>query len=175
MKRKIRLLAFNVRSLWNVGSFFRTCDACAVERIYLCGYTGTPPRKEITKTAIGAEDFVKWEQHVDPLPVLEKLKKPVKSAIFVGTPIGVRPILNYDRDSSFSGFSFDWETIKKNARSFIVFQSDDDPYVGLDNGTELAKKFGVEVSFIPNAGHFNKKAGYTKFEKLLEKVEQLLN
>ncbi len=75
MKRKIRLLAFNVRSLWNVGSFFRTADACGVERIYLCGYTGTPPRKEITKTAIGAEDFVKWEQLVDPLPVLEKLKK----------------------------------------------------------------------------------------------------
>lgn len=75
MKRRIRLLAYNVRSLWNVGSFFRTCDAFGVERIYLTGYTGYPPRKEITKTAIGAEEFVAWESHPDPLPVLLRLKE----------------------------------------------------------------------------------------------------
>ena len=74
-KRKIRFFGHNIRSLWNVGSFFRTCDAMKVEKIYLTGYTGVPPRKEITKTAIGAEDFVKWEQHIEPLPILQKLKK----------------------------------------------------------------------------------------------------
>lgn len=72
--RQLRLLAHNVRSLWNVGSFFRTSDAFAVERIYLTGYTGTPPRKEIAKTAIGAEKAVPWEHHADPLPVLRQLK-----------------------------------------------------------------------------------------------------
>lgn len=71
----IRLLAHNVRSLWNVGSFFRTCDAFAVERLYLTGYTGYPPRKEITKTAIGAEEFVPWEHHKDPIPIIKKLQK----------------------------------------------------------------------------------------------------
>ncbi len=75
MARTIRFLAFNVRSLWNVGSFFRTCDAFNVEKIYLTGYTGTPPRKEITKTAIGAEEFVSWESSKDPVPVLQQLKK----------------------------------------------------------------------------------------------------
>lgn len=74
MKRSVRLLAHNVRSLWNVGSFFRTCDALGVERLYLTGYTGHPPRREITKTAIGAEDIVPWEHHKDPLPVLHQLK-----------------------------------------------------------------------------------------------------
>lgn len=74
MKRKIRFLAHNVRSLWNVGSFFRTCDAMNVEKIYLTGYTGVPPRKEITKTAIGAEEFVSWEQYQEPLEILQKLK-----------------------------------------------------------------------------------------------------
>lgn len=69
------MLAHNVRSLWNVGSFFRTCDAFGVEKLYLTGYTGHPPRKEITKTAIGAEEFVPWEHHEDPLPVFEHLKK----------------------------------------------------------------------------------------------------
>jgi len=72
--RRICLLAHNIRSLWNVGSLFRTCDAFAVEKLYLTGYTGTPPRKEITKTAIGAEEYVPWEQHEDPQGVIEKLK-----------------------------------------------------------------------------------------------------
>ncbi len=75
MQRKIRLLAYNVRSLWNVGSFFRTCDAFAVEKLYLTGYTGIPPRKEITKTALGAEETVPWEQAADPVSVVEQLRK----------------------------------------------------------------------------------------------------
>jgi 23S rRNA (guanosine2251-2'-O)-methyltransferase len=45
-----------------------------VEMLYLAGYTGHPPRKEITKTAIGAEETVAWEHHADPLPVLHALK-----------------------------------------------------------------------------------------------------
>lgn len=73
--RSIRLLAHNVRSLWNVGSFFRTCDAFAVEKLYLTGYTGTPPRKEIAKTALRADETVPWEHAVDPLPVLKHLRE----------------------------------------------------------------------------------------------------
>jgi hypothetical protein len=108
------------------------------------------------------------------LRVLEKLTHPVKAAFFVGTPVGVRPIANYDRDNSFSGFTFDWDKIKNKAKHFVVFQSDDDPYVGLENGKELAKNLGVELSFVPNAGHFNKKAGYVKFEKLRDMVLEIL-
>lgn len=74
-RRSIRLLAHNIRSLWNVGSFFRTCDAMGAERLYLTGYTGHPPRKEITKTAIGSEQWVPWEHSRDPLPIIESLKK----------------------------------------------------------------------------------------------------
>ena len=74
-QRKIRLLAHNIRSLWNVGAFFRTCDALAIERLYLTGYTGHPPRKEISKTALGAEEFVLWEHHKDPIPLIEELQK----------------------------------------------------------------------------------------------------
>ena len=50
----------NVRSLNNIGSIFRTSDAFAVERILLCGITATPPSPEIHKTALGAEDSVRW-------------------------------------------------------------------------------------------------------------------
>lgn len=108
------------------------------------------------------------------LRILERLIHPVKAAFFVGTPIGVRPILNFERDNAFSGFDFDWRTIKKKARDFVVFQSDSDPYVGLENGKELARNLGVELSFVPNAGHFNKKAGYMRFEQLKEKILQIM-
>jgi hypothetical protein len=104
------------------------------------------------------------------LRLLERLKHPVKLACFIGTPVGIRPILNYDRDNSFSGFIFDWDSIKNKSDSFVVFQSNDDPYVCLENGKELSKHLGVELSFVPNAGHFNTKAGYTKFEKLRDKI-----
>jgi hypothetical protein len=108
------------------------------------------------------------------LRVLEKLDHPVKTAVLVGTPIGIRPILNCDRDESFSGFNFDWEKIRKNAGDFIVYHSDDDPYVGLANGKKLAENLGVELTFIPNAGHFNKKAGYLKFEELRNKILEVI-
>lgn len=108
------------------------------------------------------------------LRVLEQLKYPVRAVFLVGTPIGVKPIANYDRDNSFSGFDFDWEKIKNNSKSFVVFHSDNDPYVGLENGKELAKNLGAELTFIPNAGHFNAKAGYLSFPDLLEKVRKIL-
>jgi len=108
------------------------------------------------------------------LRILEKLKHPVKAVFLTGTPIGVRPILNYERDNSFSGFSFNWPIIKANAKYFAVFQSDNDPFVSLGNGQALAYNLGVELSFIPNAGHFNKKAGCLKFEELLDKVINIL-
>ncbi len=108
------------------------------------------------------------------LRVLEKLNHPVKAVFLTGTPVGVRPVLNYDRDNSFSGFNFDWENIKSKSKSFTVFHSDNDPFVSLGNGEELAKNLGVELTFIPNAGHFNKKAGYLSFPELLAKLETIL-
>ena len=48
----------NVRSLYNVGAFFRTADAAGIEKLYLCGITGRPPKSAITKTALGAEETV---------------------------------------------------------------------------------------------------------------------
>ncbi len=65
----------NIRSLNNVGSVFRTCDAFAVERLVLCGITAAPPSKEIHKTALGAEMTVRWEYEQDTTEALLKLKK----------------------------------------------------------------------------------------------------
>lgn len=63
----VSVLLENVRSMFNVGSFFRTCDAAGVEALHLCGYTSYPPKKEISKTALGAEDTVRWDHTLDAL------------------------------------------------------------------------------------------------------------
>ena len=73
-KLGITLLLENVRSLHNVGSVFRTADAFRIEKIFLTGITGTPPHREIHKTALGATESVSWEYDKDPLSVVRKLK-----------------------------------------------------------------------------------------------------
>lgn len=64
----------NVRSAQNVGAFFRTADAFAVERIALCGITPTPPSRDIHKTALGAELTVKWSYHQNTVDCIAQLK-----------------------------------------------------------------------------------------------------
>ncbi len=69
------LLAYNIRSLWNIGSLFRSCDCFGVEKLILAGYTATPPRREISKTALGAEEWIPWEHHPEPHDVILSLSK----------------------------------------------------------------------------------------------------
>lgn len=65
----------NIRSLNNIGSFFRTSDAFNVQKIYLCGITAQPPHREIQKTALGATESVEWEYVEDVLSLIDDLKK----------------------------------------------------------------------------------------------------
>jgi len=64
----------NIRSLYNVGSMFRTSDGALVRKMYLCGYTPIPPRKEIEKTSLGATNTVPWEHYKNPLDAIVRLK-----------------------------------------------------------------------------------------------------
>lgn len=70
----VSVLLENVRSMYNVGSFFRTCDAAGVEALHLCGFTGYPPKKEISKTALGADETVKWDHTCDTLARVKELR-----------------------------------------------------------------------------------------------------
>lgn len=80
MKKNI-LIIYNVRSVANVGAMFRTADAAGIDKIYLVGYTPTPLdrfgriRKDIAKSALGAEKFVHWEYKKNILTLLKKLKR----------------------------------------------------------------------------------------------------
>lgn len=68
------VLLENVRSLYNVGAFFRTADGVALEKLYLAGITGYPPQNMITKTALGAEETVPWEHIREAGPVVSELR-----------------------------------------------------------------------------------------------------
>lgn len=79
--KEVAVLLHNIRSTHNVGSIFRTADAAGVSRVYLSGYTPAPTdrfgrvRKDIAKTALGAEGFLPWEHHASPVRLIMKLKK----------------------------------------------------------------------------------------------------
>ncbi len=65
----------DVRSLFNVGAIFRTADGAGMDKIYLCGITGAPPRKEIEKVSLGAENTVNWEWRFGCVSILRDLKE----------------------------------------------------------------------------------------------------
>lgn len=73
-KMPLTVVLDDVRSLYNVGSVFRTCDAFRVERVCLCGITATPPNPEIHKTALGGEDSVAWTYHSSALDAVRQLQ-----------------------------------------------------------------------------------------------------
>lgn len=82
MKNQENILILNdIRSVENVGAMFRTADAAGINKIYLTGYTPTPldrfgrKRGDLAKSALGAEEFVSWEQKKMILPLLKKLKR----------------------------------------------------------------------------------------------------
>lgn len=70
----VSVLLDNVRSMYNVGSFFRTADGVNLEKLYLCGITAHPPKRAISKTALGAEETVPWEHDWDALNIAHRLR-----------------------------------------------------------------------------------------------------
>ena len=74
-KRPLVMVLDSVRSMNNVGSAFRTADAFAIEKIYLCGITATPPHRDINKTALGATDSVAWEHREKITELVEELRE----------------------------------------------------------------------------------------------------
>lgn len=74
LRHPIRVILHDIRSLYNVGSIFRTCDAFGVEHVYLTGFTPAPPRPEISKTALGAEQVVPHSYHPSTTDLVGELR-----------------------------------------------------------------------------------------------------
>lgn len=95
-EKKIIAVLDGVRSGNNVGSFFRTCDAFAVERLVLCGITGTPPAAEIRKTALGAEQTVPWVYRQSAVEAVRELQAEGYMAVAVEQAEGAVMLQNFE-------------------------------------------------------------------------------
>jgi tRNA G18 (ribose-2'-O)-methylase SpoU len=73
-KLPVSVVLNSIRSSYNVGSIFRSSDGAMIEKLYLCGYTSHPPKKEVLKTSLGSEKSVPWEFIEDPVTIVKKLK-----------------------------------------------------------------------------------------------------
>jgi len=108
------------------------------------------------------------------LKKIEELKKPIKASFLVSGFIGRLRQEEFDSiNANFFENGFNWKKIKKNCRNFFVYNSDNDPYVSLSKGKELAKNLGVKLNIIYNGGHLNSAAGYNQFPKLLEDIKRI--
>jgi 23S rRNA (guanosine2251-2'-O)-methyltransferase len=94
-KHPLVLVLDNIRSLANVGSAFRTGDAFAVEKIYLCGITGRPPHREIHKSALGAQDTVPWEGAEDAAILCRQLQERGYRVMAVEQAEGSTPLQDF--------------------------------------------------------------------------------
>tara|TARA_B100000945_G_C20341344_1_gene577531 strand:- start:95 stop:640 length:546 start_codon:yes stop_codon:yes gene_type:complete len=92
----ISILVENVRSVYNVGSIFRSADGFGAEKIYLTGYTAYPPRDDLHKTALGSEDVVPWEYYPNPIDAIEQIKKTNIDLVLVEQTIHSKSIYDID-------------------------------------------------------------------------------
>jgi predicted alpha/beta hydrolase family esterase len=100
---------------------------------------------------------------------------PIHAAIFVAPFVGNLDNPAFDTiNDSFVNAAFDWARLKSLLPQTFIFASDNDPYVPLRKGKELARKLEAELTIVPNAGHFNAAAGYSTFPLLLSCVQDLL-
>lgn len=94
-RHPLRLILDQVRSAYNVGALFRTADGCAVDRIYLLGYTPHPPHPQLEKTALGSTGYVPWEHREHSEGLLEELRSDGYEAVALETGEDAIPIWDF--------------------------------------------------------------------------------
>jgi 23S rRNA (guanosine2251-2'-O)-methyltransferase len=91
----VSILLDNVRSLYNVGAFFRTAEAAGVEQLILAGITGHPPKRALTKTALGAEERVAWQHTWDACAMISKLRASGQEIAAIETSVHAIDLFNW--------------------------------------------------------------------------------
>jgi tRNA G18 (ribose-2'-O)-methylase SpoU len=139
-KLPLTVVLDNVRSANNTGAFFRTGDAFGIERLVLCGITGTPPSREIHKSALGAELTVAWEYEADSVEAVERLREAGYTVLAVEQVRGAVSLEELDLES-FGG---------PTARFALVFGNEVDgvrqPVVDLCHGAIEIPQVGTKHS-----------------------------
>lgn len=109
------------------------------------------------------------------LNILEGSEQPVLAAFFVSGFTGLLEISEFDNiNKTITDRDFDYSKIKRNCKDFFIYNSDNDPYVPLDKGRQLADNLGGKLTIINNGGHINAEAGYSGFSLLLKDINTLL-
>jgi len=98
-KQPVCIVLDNIRSLHNVGSAFRTADAFRIERIFLTGITGTPPHREIQKTALGATESVAWEYVEHTADALARVKAEGYTVVIIEQTTESIPLQNFEPEA----------------------------------------------------------------------------
>lgn len=109
------------------------------------------------------------------LNLLEESNAPVRGTFLVSGFLGRLGLEEFDPiNESFVCRDFQWDRIRQNAGEVHIYNADNDPYVPLAKGKELAEMFGVELTVVPNGGHINASAGFRSFPLLLKDLQPLL-
>ena len=105
---------------------------------------------------------------------LGQLEEPIRAAFLISGFIGELGLPDFDPlNANFFREPFDWERVRRNCQRFFVYNSDNDPYVPLTKGLELATNLHTDLRIVHDGGHINTAAGYTKFHRLLCDIQSL--
>lgn len=135
----------NIRSLNNVGSVFRTADAFLVQKVFLCGITGTPPHPEIHRSALGAEDSVEWEYTNSTIDALQILKDQGYRVISVEQTENAVPLNHYNPVKG-QGYALIFGNEVKGVAQDVVDESDECieiPQLGTKHSFNIAVSAGI--------------------------------
>ena len=131
-KQNVIVILDNVRSMENVGSAFRTCDAFAVEELILCGITPKPPHRQIHRTALGATESVNWSYYENTVDYLKTLDE---NCTLNYTIIGVEQVEN-------AVYLNDWKEIKDDKKLCFIFGNEVN---GVEQNTLNHCNFCIEI------------------------------
>ena len=154
----------NIRSAYNVGSVFRTADAFLIESVFIIGYTAKPPHKEITKTALGAQDSVDWEYFETTKAAIEHLKKNQYKVYAVEQVMGSISLGNIS-DLSFKKIAFIFGNEVSGVDQEIISLCDGSveiPQFGMKHSLNISVAAGIVLwevvrSLLTSKGGINKK------------------
>jgi predicted alpha/beta hydrolase family esterase len=103
---------------------------------------------------------------------LEQLQQPIRAAFLVSGFLGELGNSQFDPvNAPFFRIPFNWDKIKRNCHSFFVYNGDNDPYVPLEKGRELARHLDTQLHIVKGGGHINESAGFTRFDRLLQDIK----
>jgi 23S rRNA (guanosine2251-2'-O)-methyltransferase len=133
----------DIRSLYNVGSIFRTADGIGVEKIWICGITGFPPDTQISKTALDAEKEVPWEYREDARSVVRELKAQGYQIVFLEQVKGSVPYQDYEPTAPVCLIVGNEVTGVSDTLLSLCDRTIEIEMAGLKNSLNVAVAFGV--------------------------------